>query len=200
MPRREGPQRGVSATEKMGHRQNHGDVPMERSSASVGSGLFRCRSGFADMGLNPQRVPIHQEVAAKSSLARFPRSAERKSRAKCSMTAVSMGSATIQARFGETTYPVRRFILDPAPIVWREGGPAGSDVRDSAIVYQLPPSRCPPRTPHFAFPPRSHATNIAPGAPIPAAPPLGYPNECQSKASPDAEGVIFSPSWLDWRY
>jgi hypothetical protein len=111
VPRREGPQRGVSAIEKMGHRQNHGGVPMERSSASVGSGLFRCRSGFADMGLNPQRVPIHQEVAAKSSLARFPRSAERKSRAKCSMTAASMGSATIQARFGETTYPVRRFIF-----------------------------------------------------------------------------------------
>ena len=42
---------------------------MERSSASVGSGIFRCRSGCRPGGrgwLNPKWVPIRPAVAAKS--------------------------------------------------------------------------------------------------------------------------------------
>jgi hypothetical protein len=35
-------------TRKMGHRQNHGDERMERSSASVGLGIPRCRSVFRE--------------------------------------------------------------------------------------------------------------------------------------------------------
>jgi hypothetical protein len=47
---------------------------MERSSAPVGSGIFRCRSGCRPGGrgwLNPQRVPICQSVAMKPTSSAF---------------------------------------------------------------------------------------------------------------------------------
>jgi hypothetical protein len=57
----------------MGGRRTSKRHQMERSSASVGSGIFRCRSGCPRWWgwPNPKWVPIRQEVAAKSSLARF---------------------------------------------------------------------------------------------------------------------------------
>jgi hypothetical protein len=47
---------------------------MERSSASVGSGIFRCRSGCRPGGrgwLNPKWVPIRQAVATKPTSSEF---------------------------------------------------------------------------------------------------------------------------------
>jgi hypothetical protein len=84
---------------------------MERSSASVGSGIFRHRPVFREGtgGLNSGRVPIRDEGLRRSPPQRhFQRSAERRPRAVC-CDGAPMGLATIQARFGETLQKIINF-------------------------------------------------------------------------------------------